>query len=669
MFNRIKKASYTALFAVTLLSGAGVSYAQHDMDSGKHPCRENHDCAEKWMAGDWHQHTVFTDGSNIMGDLEIDKSTTPPTFTILTEKYTNASPFFMPVREGATGKNEYKGVIPQGFRYGLDFQVNSEHGGNRGSRDGFGRYWTDTVFYPAGIANIPLYGVSATYSNTCDYNNIDSPGCTSPASRVMWRWQELFPSADVKPESYMSAFDWITVLRDQFPDKEIMTGMEWNVPGHEHASTGCIENNGKCIAEFEYLFDNNDTDTTGPAMVPSLIWPGKILSSTYTTANGYPDYSLALDLNALHNKTIAGLKWLDDNHPTTAWVNPAHIERAGCAVGGYSIAAIRDMNDTAQTVFFGFEGMPGHQKATNRGEFSATACGGGSYGGAGTYIAAVGGVWDNLLADGRKFFNFVSSDFHMTRDDFYPGEYARTYVKVKHNNKRDGDDTHKAKGENEKDDDDANTQQDILDGMRSGNALSVHGDIISRLDFEVRKGEESATMGETLTVKNGQKITVRIRFKSPATNNCQAGVNASAGYVCATPSVHHVQLIQGRINPTKASKLLADGVTPNPAFNAIDPTVASVVKTFDASSWENDDDGFTSMTFKVAKVESDMFFRIRGTNLGYNVVKMDATGTKIVYGTDEAGNPLINTPGSNKADMAWDDLWFYSNPIYVKVSR
>ena len=343
----------TAVLALTMLPGV------------------NAPAAEKWITGDWHQHSTFTDGSNIMGDLEIDKSTTPPTFTILTKKYTHSSPNFTPVREGATGKNEYKGVIPQGFRFGLDFQANSEHGGNRGSRDGFGRYWVpgtlDLSFYPD-AATIPLLGVNASYSNTCDYNSIDSPGCSSPTHKIMWRWQELF--ASVNPDVYMSAFDWITVLRGQYRNKEILTGMEWNVPGHEHASSGCLENDGKCIAEFEFRFDNTDTDTDAGPLAAGLNWTGKILTSTYTAANGYPDYSATLGLNSAHNKTIAGLQWLNDNYPQTSWVNPAHIERAGCQVGGYSIAAMRDMNNTAPTVFFGFEGMPGHQKATNRGEIS-----------------------------------------------------------------------------------------------------------------------------------------------------------------------------------------------------------------------------------------------------------------------------------------------------------
>jgi hypothetical protein len=304
------------------------------------------------------------------------------------------------------------------------------------------------------------------------------------------------------------------------------------------------------------------------------------------------------------------------------------------------------MNDTAPTVFFGFEGMPGHQKAGNRGEFSGSACGGGSYGGAGTYIATVGGVWDSLLGDGRKFFNFVSSDFHMTRDDFYPGEYSKTYVKVKDNEHKDG----------------TSTRRDILDGLRSGNSFAVHGDLIDELDFRVFSGapfgNHSATMGETLSVGTGEKITVQVRFKSPAGNNCKPGVNAVSASACVPPIVHHIQLIQGRINPTRAKKLLDDGVTPNPAYNSVDSGIASIVKIFDVSSWKKDGEGFTTMNFVVPRVGSDTFFRIRGTNKGYNEAGQ----------TDEIGDPLLDTPGANNADEAWKDLWFYSNPIFVKVS-
>ena len=172
----IRRSVVAVFLAVAMIVGT-VVLAKADQERG----RQNRE-HERWMTGDWHQHTFFTDGSNFMGDVEIDNSVTPPSFKILTHKYTNAAPDFTPVRN-TTGKNEYKGGMAQGFRYGLDFQANSEHGGNRGSRDGFGRFWVDPVYYPMGVANIPLLGVAATYSNVCSYLTVDSPGCTSPRPR------------------------------------------------------------------------------------------------------------------------------------------------------------------------------------------------------------------------------------------------------------------------------------------------------------------------------------------------------------------------------------------------------------------------------------------------------------------------------------------------------
>ena len=455
----------------------------------------------------------------------------------------------------------------------------------------------------------------------------------------------------------MGAFDWIEGIRHNWPEKIVMTGMEWNVPGHEHASTAIVADDALPIAEFEYRFDNSDTDgTTTTTTATTMGWPGKIQNSGYTA----PDYSAVLGLNAKHNKTIDAVKWMQAHYPKTGYIIPAHVERAGCGVGGYSIAAFRDMNDNGPSVAFGFEGLPGHDRGANRGEFGTGACGGGTYGGAGVYIAQVGGLWDSLLADGRRFFNFDSSDFHDDGTnggvDFWPGEYEKTYVKVK------------GSGHGRT----PYTQEDVIDGLRSGNAFAVHGDLIDELDISRPSPENAAATTAPRWEKrcrSGEGRTSPSGSGSRAPpQQLPAGRQRLGGYVCAPPVVHHVQLIQGTVNPTKAKKLLADG-TPNPDYNKIDPTAAAIVKTFDAHSWRVDRDGFTTMTFVVPHVRNDMFFRIRGTNLGYDVVKKDATETKIVYGTDAAGSPLLNTPGTNTADMAWSDLWFYSNPIFVKASR
>lgn len=587
-----------ALLAMTMLS-AGSAFA-----------------AEKWMSGDFHQHTTYTDGSYPMNDL-----TAPG--VIATSAWQDPAGLYR------------KGVMPQGFRFGLDFQANNEHGGTSG-KDNFNNAWS-------------------TYS----------PNPAVGDAGKMWRWQTLISTSNIPGYSgpaYMGAFDWIQTIRANYPDKLAMTGMEWNPPGHEHSSTGIVAADAKPIAEFEYRFDNSDSDgTLTTSTADKMGWTGKVQNSVYDATA--PDYSATLGLNKRHNKTVDAVKWMQANYPTTGYIVPAHVERAGCGLtgGAWNIAAFRDINDNGPTVAFGFEGIPGHEKETGRGGFGAGACGGGTYGGAGYYIATVGGLWDNLLADGRKFFNFASSDFHNDAGaDFWPGEYLKSYVKVKDANN-----------------DGIYTQEDVVNGLRSGNAYSVHGDIVNDLDFRVfhgsagenkkARGHNNATMGETLTAEKGDKITVTIRFKTPAANNCTAGVNASDDYACKAPSVHHIQLIQGRINPAKASKFLVDGVTPNPEYKAIDSSVAGIVRTFDASSWSTDDQGYTVMSYVVKNVQNDMFFRIRGTNLGYDVKKLDATGTKVVYGTDATGSPLINTPGTSNADMAWDDLWFYSNPIFVKA--
>jgi hypothetical protein len=559
--------------------------------------------AGRWMTGDFHQHTYFTDGSYPMNDLTAQG-------VVATSAVSDPSTLYR------------RGVMPQGFRFGLDVQANSEHGGVR-TTDGFGTAWNS-------ISPNPVVGDGA-----------------SSTQKNMWRWQSLVRSSDISGYtggSYMGAFDWIVGIRAAYPEKLALTGMEWNPPGHEHSSTGIVAQDARPIAEFEYRFDRSDTDgTSTSATATAMGWSGKKQNSSYTA----PDYSTALGLNAAHEKSLDAVRWMQDNYPKTGWIIPAHVERAGCAVNAWSIAAFRDLNDNGPTVFFGMEGIPGHEKSGNRGEFSASACGGGTYGGAGVYIAKVGGLWDNLLADGRRFFNYASSDFHNDAGaDFWPGEYLKTYMKVLDLN-----------------DDGVFSQDEVVAGYRSGNVYSVHGDIVRDLDFRVSSAGLSATMGQTLNVAAGGNVAVSVRFKVPTRNNCQPGVNASSNYVCAAPSVHHVQVIQGRVNADKAAKFNADG-TPNSAFNAIDSTVASVVQTFDATSWSVDAAGFTTMTFVVPSVTNDMFFRIRGTNLGYGVVKTDANG-KTVYGTDADGSPLINTPGTNSADMAWDDLWFYSNPIFV----
>ena len=75
----------------------------------------------------------------------------------------------------------------------------------------------------------------------------------------MWRWQSL--------RDY--SFQNTQTARATYSSKMIFQSYELNVPGHEHAGLGIINNqfgsNPNCnpLAEFEFKFDGSDADLPG----------------------------------------------------------------------------------------------------------------------------------------------------------------------------------------------------------------------------------------------------------------------------------------------------------------------------------------------------------------------------------------------------------------------
>lgn len=511
-----------------------------------------------WVAGDFHQHTTYTDGSN-----------------------------------------SFATVMSKNDQFGLDWWANSEHGGAfatdaRGpladgsltlpyDRNG-GFPWIDPTHYPSN----PILGDGAHAS--------------------MWRWQSL---RDFSFEDVLQA-------RARYR-KPIFQSYEWNVPGHEHCSLGLIAGqfaptpSAAAIAEFEYLFDANDKDVSGGF---AQGWAGK----------GFDTNGNALQNN--HAKAVAALAWLQHNYGRSGYAVFAHPERKGPArpgyVGsggaGYDVNDFRDFNNAAPDVAIGFESMPGHQKEPGRGGYGSSSIAGGTFGGVGAYAAKVGGLWDAMLGEGRRWWLFASSDFHATGGDFWPGEYQKTYTYVA----------------------DRHDPQAVVDGLRSGNSFIVSGDLIDGLGFSAQYGDEKATMGETLVVSPkqgaGNPVKVTIRFRSPAVNNHGDAV-----------AVDHIDLIAGSV--TGFATPGTDSYT-----RATNPTTR-VVATFTRKDWTEDEDGWCVVHYR-ARVDGAMYFRLRGTNLAPNTPNQ----------TDGSGNPLADAAvGPNTPEKAWADLWFYSNPIFLQV--
>ena len=570
----VKVAVAAALSATLCLGNVNVTDAKHIKDS-----------KGDWLSGDFHQHTLYTDGST--------------TFDFVMEKNND---------------------------YGLDWWANSEHGGER-NRNGNGEYWDDR-----GDTILGSYEESGGHQE-------------------MWRWQSL--------RDYV--FPDILDTRDMYPEKRIFSGLEWYVPGHEHCSVGVVDEDATAVSAFAYLFDASLEDFSSAIELDSRMSEYGELSVD-TKRNGHKDWVQNATSVGYTEKTpseqhadaVAASAWMQDKYDRgivdDAWIIFAHIERNGTwATGGYNIEHFRDFNNAAPDICYGFEGAPGHQVNKYRGFGNSDPDDdfGGTYGGAGYYTAKVGGLWDALLGEGRRWFNFANSDYHRHYtaggDDFYPGEYQKTVVYTKDT---DGDGEYSLK--------------EIAQGLRSGNSYFVHGDLVSFLGFEAQdKNQKVVTGGELKSKGTIKNLKLKIKFKSPESNKCEEdGVFITS---CAAPVVDHIDLIAGTIS---------DQVIPGtPEYSQI-KSDAKVIASFTGRDWEVDKEGYHTIVYHLKNVDKSMYFRLRGTNLGCGVANETGPATELPsadYCSPLPDRLVTENMSIDGAQEAWDDLWFYSNPIFVYV--
>ena len=387
------------------------------------------------------------------------------------------------------------------------------------------------------------------------------------------------------------AYPAVLEQRARYTDKRILQGIEWHMPAHDHAGVSLSSNAATGLAEFDYRFDSTDKSTAKP---------------------GWRKH------NRTRGDSVYAAKWLASHYPTRSYLIVNHPSRK------YNISArdLRDLNNAAPTVAFGFEGIPGRQKLPARGayefDFGSNTKYARTYGGADYYAARVGGVWDSLLGEGRRFFMFADSDFHDPSSDFWPGEYAKSYTWI-----------------------DGASYAALIAGLRSGNSFSVTGGLVDQLEFVASSGDATATMGQTLTVRPGSEVTVTVRFRVPTTRT-GPGV----------PQLDHLDLIRGLTH--------AKSKVGSSAYFGKTNATTKVIKRWTGSPWMGS--GPEGTTFVVAhsfRVQHSSYVRLRGTNLG-----LDEPGQ-----TDSGGNPLIDKKDANTASQAWDDCWLYANPVFIRVSE
>lgn len=341
-------------------------------------------------------------------------------------------------------------------------------------------------------------------------------------------------------------------------------GMEFDVPGGEHASLiiapGPAERDELVAIERDY--------GRAEPMQPGTREDGRLM------------------LRALaHMRALPAPPLVFVNHPS----------RSATGVGRWGQVEPVELlawHDAAPQVLVGMEGAPGHQAAPERGLYRHA--GAPTFGGFDQMTAEVGGVWDGMLAQGRRFWITATSDSHVNRRDggrdFDPGEYSKTYVWARHE------------------------PADILDAMRHGRMFAVTGDLVDALELTVRgpDGGDAATLGGTLRVPEGARLRVELRLRQPA------GPNANG----QRPRLDHVDLIVGARGPDGAPRM--------------------EVRRAGAGDWRRDG-RWLSLSWEIAAPAGGGFLRVRGSS------------------TAEA-EPQPDPPGEDP----WQDLWFYSNPVFVR---
>ncbi|TNM33422.1 PHP domain-containing protein [Streptomyces sedi] len=420
----------------------------------------------------------------------------------------------------------------------------------------------------------------------------------------------------------------IRAARETYDDTLVFQGLEWNIPSAEHGTVFVHPGSDevRVLKQFETDYDGSVNNASG--------------NSPANEALAIAGLDFLAD--QVRRRTVRDALMLA-NHPARQGVDSPH--------------EIRGWRDAQPRIAVGFEGAPGHQAAgipaphgqgSGRGYYTGSpgpnsfpgypAESYRTWGGFDWMTATVGGLWDSLLAEGKPWWITANSDSHVNyadtstrpdgsdydRDgyhgdpvyagaglnlgagDFWPGQYSRTHVGAQ-------DFSYAA----------------VMDGIRAGRVWVDHGGLIAGLDAQLKGGGRSVTLGDTLMVRRGTRVQLKLKI-------ALASVPNWANFV---PRLARVDVIRGAVT---------GAVSDADSFHAPDTRVVK--------SWEVDrTEGSVTFTYDLGKVADPCYVRVRGTD-----GKRVQTG---LGGADvDPHGPALDVEGD--ADP-WEDLWFYANPMWV----
>ena len=424
----------------------------------------------------------------------------------------------------------------------------------------------------------------------------------------------------------------IVAARAENPRLLIFQGLEWYIPGAEHATvfTPPGGQEVEVLRQFERTYDGKLLGRTEGTAANEALAVAAIRWLAAQKAAGYVDDALVLA-----------------NHPSRLGIDSPHELRA--------------WRDAAPEIMIGMEGAPGAQgaalpglrgSAAVRGEYenkpSAQSHTGYpveayvTYGGFDWMTATVGGLWDAMLAEGRLFSITSNSDNHRTvRDtlrngdypagatfdslgkvpdpvetgsgqpgsDFWPGQFSRTHVGVTRYGYR-----------------------EVMAGLRAGRVWVNHGQLVDGLDVRLAGSRgRSATLGGRLRVRRGEPITLTITVHSASRPNLRG----------ILPRLARLDVIRGVVTGRPANL---------DSWRAPD---TRVTQSRDVSRRA----GRYTVRIPLGPVTAPGYVRVRGSDGNRH-------GAGLLGDRVDPHGPVAHPPGDGDP---WLDTWLYTNPIFIDL--
>ncbi|MDT5000940.1 MAG: hypothetical protein QOK12_3045, partial [Mycobacterium sp.] len=339
----------------------------------------------------------------------------------------------------------------------------------------------------------------------------------------------------------------IRATRDEIRDLLTFQGMEWNIPGAEHATVFVHpgRHEVEVLKQFEQTYDASQLPAT----------------NTVTQNEAAAIAGITFLGEQVRRRKVEGALFLA-NHPSRRGIDSPH--------------EIRNWRDADPSVAVGMEGAPGHQAAGipapngrggARGYYDnnpSPASFAGyplesyrTWGGFDWMTATVGGLWDSLLAEGRAWWITVNSDSHVVyldssdhgpgsdfdkngkhndpaytgkpniaAADFWPGYYGRTNVGAT-----------------------AFSYKAVMDGLRAGRVWVDHGRLVKAVDARVRavgdrRSGSGTPLGGVLRTRRGAATELTLQIDLQNVPNWAAFV----------PVLKRVDLIVGTVTGPVANR-------------------------------------------------------------------------------------------------------------------